>query len=140
LLGERDERTDGGGLVEPVTEPQRGHSLRETVGELVVDVIVNEDAVGRGAGRSPVAHLGQHRAFDGHVEIRIVEDDEWGVATEFHRAVDDTTCRLLQEHRPHTRGSREREFANLAALQHCLDGITGRIGYDDVHHALGDSG
>ena len=43
------------------------------------------DAVGGGAGLAQIAHLGQHRAFDGGVHVGIVEDDDGRVAAQLHR-------------------------------------------------------
>ena len=89
-------------------------ALCEAVGELVVDVVVHEEAVGRRAGCSAVAHLGEHGSLDCHVEIRVVEDNEGRVATELHGAVDDATRRLLQ--RKHVARLDDRRLAELRGL------------------------
>ena len=43
------------------------------------------EAVGRRARLADVAHLGDHRALDGRVEVGVVEDEERRVAAELHR-------------------------------------------------------
>ena len=64
---------------------QRAHPRGEPLGELVRDRLVHVEAVGRGAGLADVAHLGEHRAVDGGVEVGVLEDEERRVAAELHR-------------------------------------------------------
>ena len=48
------------------------------------DRAVHQEPVGGGAGLAHVAHLGDHRAVDGGVDVGVLEDEERRVAAELH--------------------------------------------------------
>jgi hypothetical protein len=66
------------------SDPQVGHPLRQLAAEVARDPLMHEEPVRRRAGLAPVAHLGQHRAVDRRVEVRVVEDEERCVAAQLH--------------------------------------------------------
>ena len=63
----------------------------------VGDRLVHDEPVGRGAGLADVAHLGEHRAVDGLVQVGVAEDQERGVAAEFHRHLEHLLGGLLDQ-------------------------------------------
>ena len=79
-----DERADVGAVVLAAAEGECTHPVGELLGELVGDRGVHEEPVGGGAGLAHVAHLGEHRAVDGRVDVGVLEDQERRVAAELH--------------------------------------------------------
>ncbi len=59
--------------------------LGQALGELGCDRLVHVEAVRGSAGLTDVAHLREHRALHGGVQIGIPEHQERRVAAEFHR-------------------------------------------------------
>ncbi len=45
---------------------------------------MHEETVSRSAGLPHIAHLGEHRAFDGSLDPGVVKYDKRGIATELH--------------------------------------------------------
>ena len=82
-----------------------------------------------------VAHLGQERALDGGVEVGVLEDQERGVAAEFHGAVGDGLRGRLQQHPADLGRPGEGELAHPWVGQHGADQGPGLLGAHDVHHA-----
>jgi hypothetical protein len=78
------ERADLHAVLGAATDLHRGHPVGEPGRELVRDRLVHQEAVGRRAGLADVAHLGQHRALDCGIEVRILEDQERRVSAQFH--------------------------------------------------------
>ena len=72
-------------VVESVPSVNSLIRLTSFVGELLAHRVGDVEPVGGGAGLAAVAHLGQHRAVDGGVDVGVVEHDERRVAAEFHR-------------------------------------------------------
>ncbi len=80
---------DGGGIdhrsnrdagFRPRTHLHRIDAGLQLGSEGVVDARLHENAVGADAGLAAIAELGRKRAFNGKVEIGIVEDDEGCIA------------------------------------------------------------
>ena len=57
--------------------------------ELINQALVNQEAIGRGAGLTHVAQFGKHCALDRSIQIRIFEDQKRRIATQFHRNLQD---------------------------------------------------
>ena len=95
--------------------PIASASLR---GELVGDAALHEEAVGGGARLATVAHLRDHRAGDGGVEVGVVEHEERRVAAELHRAVHDAVGRLLQQATTDLGRAGERQLAYARVVEH----------------------
>src|SRR5829696_84212 len=87
------------------------HSLRELLGELASDIVCDVEAVGGGAGLPDVAHLGHESALHGGVHVRVVEDQEGGVAAELHGDPQDLLRRLLYKLTSDLCGARKRQLA-----------------------------
>ncbi len=76
---------------------------------------MHEQSVSCGAGLAHVAHLGGHGAVDRAVQVRVLEDDERRVATQFHGGAHDVLRGLFQEADTHIRGSGEADLASNSA-------------------------
>src|SRR3546814_4421539 len=72
-------------LVEPVTHLQGCHPFGQPCAKRLADRRVDVETIGRRTGLTHVAHLGDHRASDGVLYVRILEDDERCVAAKLHR-------------------------------------------------------
>ena len=79
-----DQRADLGVGLGAAAGGQGAHRGGELGGELRGDGLVDEEAVGGGAGLAHVAHLGGHGPFDGLIQVGVLEHDERGVAAELH--------------------------------------------------------
>ena len=77
-----DQRASGGAVFQTVADLEFGHGHFQFLGERVVDRILNVQAVGADAGLAVVAVLGNDRAFDGLIQVRVVEHDERRVAAQ----------------------------------------------------------
>src|SRR4029077_18879293 len=74
-------------LVQSVSDFQRLGAVHVTRDELTVDALLHDDAAGRGAALSSGAEAAPESAFDGEIEIRIIEHDHRILATEFEGAM-----------------------------------------------------
>ena len=83
LLG--DQRPLGDIRLIAVADCQRGGGLGQPLDERVMDPRLHEDAVRADAGLARVAELGRHRAGDRQLDVRVVEDDQGGVAAELEQ-------------------------------------------------------
>src|SRR5258708_4318566 len=76
----RGVRVNGGAQVDAGLQAGPARQLaqpsREPPGELVGHPLVHVEPVGRGAGLTAVAHLGQESALDRGVEVGVLEDQE----------------------------------------------------------------
>ena len=97
----------------------RSASPREVLSERLVHV----EAVGGRARLADIAHLGDHRAVDGRVEVGVLEDDERRVAAELHRDAQDLLRRLLDERAPDLRRAGEGQLARARVAQQRLDHV-----------------
>jgi hypothetical protein len=80
----RDERADIHTLLRALADSEPTHPGCKLGRELLGHRFVHVEAVGRGAGLADVAHLGQHRAGHGGVDVGVLEDDEGRVAAQLH--------------------------------------------------------
>ena len=69
-------------VLHAVADLHRGGRLGQAAGELVIDSVLHEDAVGADTGLAGIAVFRGHGAGDGRVDIGIVEDDQRRVAAE----------------------------------------------------------
>ena len=116
-----DQRADVDAGLGAAADPQRAHPLGQPAGELLGDRLVHVEAVGRRAGLADVAHLGQHRAVDGGVEVGVVEDEERGVAAELHRDAQDLLGRLFDQLAADLGRAGEGQLARARVAQQRLD-------------------
>ena len=106
-----DERADVGAVVLAAAEGERAHPVGELLGELVGDRGVHQEPVGGGARLAHVAHLGEHRAVDGGVDVGVVEDEERRVAAELHADPLELVGGLLHHQLPDPGGAGEADLA-----------------------------
>ena len=121
-----DERTLRDPVLRTASELQAAHLGDQLVGERVGDTVLHIDAIGTDAGLTGIAELGDHCAFDGGIEIRVVEDDEGGVATEFQRKPLDPVSRFLHQPPPYSRRAREGDLGNFRVV---TEFVTDRFGF-----------
>ena len=100
-----DERADRGSVVRR-SDTQLLHLGAEASDELVGDVGVHVEAVGRGAGLAAVAELRDHRPVNRGLEVGAGCDDERRVAAELHGSVDHPVGRLAEQQPTRRRSSR----------------------------------
>src|SRR3954469_3385732 len=99
-LGDRlvvDQRALLHAVLEAVADLELSGRGGKPLGESIVDAVLDEEAVGADAGLAGVAVLRSDGAFDGAVEVGVVEDDEGGVAAELHRDLLHRLRRLLHQ-------------------------------------------
>ena len=73
------------------------HPLGKSPGEFVGDGFVHDEPVRGGACLADVPHLGEHGTVDGLVQVGVAEDNERGVAAEFHGHLEHVLGGLLDE-------------------------------------------
>ncbi len=99
-----------------------------------------KNPVRRDAGLPAIAIFGGDRAFDREIEIGVLEDDQWRIAAELHRAFYDVVRRLPQQQPADLGRTGEGELSHQRVLRH-FGADRGRIERgDDIHHAGGNSG
>jgi hypothetical protein len=72
---------DEDAFIDAVADFQRLDLFGERLREFIVDPILHENPVGRHAGLPRVAELGHDAGFDCRLDLCVVKDDEWTVAT-----------------------------------------------------------
>ena len=85
-LGTADEGTDLVGPVETDTQPQRRGCPGQPPGELVVEAVVDVDALQADAQLAGAGEAAADGAVHRRVEVGVVEDDHRVLAAEFQRA------------------------------------------------------
>ena len=81
--GAVDQWADRDPFAQPVADNKLRRRSQHTVGEFVVDAVLNENAVRADAGLAAVAELACHQSRHGEVDVGIVEHDEGRVAAQF---------------------------------------------------------
>jgi hypothetical protein len=124
---------------EAVADLQRLHPRRELGDELVMHLVLHEDAVGADAGLAHVAVLGDHRPFDRRIDVGVFEDDEGRIAAELEADALHGGGRLRHQELADRRRAGEADEAHRRMLAPDLaDG--GRVAGDDVDDAGRDAG
>ncbi len=103
-----------------------GHAILSTIANLqsfcrcsqffsksIIDTSLHIDAVSTNAGLTIVAIFGNHRTLYRGIQIRIVEDDERRVATQFKAHFLDAVRTLAHQDLPHTSGTGESDLGNF---------------------------
>ena len=88
------------------------------MGELIMHLLVHIETIGRRAGFAHVAHLGDHRAFNGGIDVGIVENEKRRIAAELHGGLDHLIGGFMQELAADFRGAGERYDAHAWIVQH----------------------
>lgn len=81
-----DDGSVRGSRVEWVAELERSDLCDELLGELVVDVLVDEDSVGADARLARQSELRRDESVDGLGDVGVGKDGEDGVSSELERA------------------------------------------------------
>ena len=92
-----DQRPDHRTGLEPVGDLHRAGGLREALGECVIDAVLHQNALGTHTGLTGMPVFRRDRALDRHLDVSVVEDDEWRVADQFERKLLD--CAGALHHR-----------------------------------------
>jgi hypothetical protein len=87
-----------------------------------------------------VAHLGDHRALDGLVDVGVLEHDERGVAAELHRQPQEIVGGLLHQRATDLGRPGERQLAEPLVLDQRRHRPAGRRRGDEVQHAAWQPG
>src|SRR4029077_40869 len=77
-------------FVEAVSDFQFSGSINKTFDKVSVNAFLHDDATGRGATLTGRAEGAPQSAFDGKVEIGVIEDDHGVLAPQFKRAMFET--------------------------------------------------
>ena len=93
------------------------------------------ETVGRRAGFAHIAHLGDHGAFNGRIDVGILEHDERRVAAQFHRGLHDVVSRFMQQLTADFRRAGKRHDAHARVVQHRRDDLARRARRNDVADA-----
>ena len=80
------ERAEVGAVGHRVADGERRHLRHEALGERLVDVLVDDEALGGDAALAVVLRPRVHRLVDGEVEVGVGEDDEGVAAAELQHA------------------------------------------------------
>ena len=134
-----DRRTHLDGLVEAVADFDLLGAGDEVLDELVVHAFLHDDAAGRGAALSGGAERAPESAFDGEVEVGVVEHDHRILAAEFERAMLEGLGRRGAHDSADFRRAGERDGADHRMLGQRRADFRAEAGHD-VDDAFRDAG
>ena len=80
-------RSHVGSLVKSIANPETSCAVDISIDELVVNALLDDDATGGRATLASCTKRAPETAFDGKIEIRIVEHDHRILAAELKRAM-----------------------------------------------------
>jgi len=126
-------------LVEAVADFDFPGAGDELVDELAVDAFLHDDAAGRGAALSGGAEGAPEAAFDGEVEVGVVEHDHGILAAEFERAMFEALGGRRAYDSADRRRAGERDGADDGMLGERRSDFGAEAG-DDVDDAFRDAG
>ena len=63
----------------------------------LMDALLHVEAIGCRACLAAVPHFCDHRAVESCIEVGVVEDDEWRIATQLHRTRNDRIGSLAKQ-------------------------------------------
>ena len=113
----------------------------ELFGELVVDVLVDEDAVGADARLAREPELGRDEAVDSLGDVGVGKDGKDGVAAELKRALLERRRGLLHQEGADGRRAGERHLADVRVGRHLVADVDRvLVGRQDVDDTLGKAG
>ena len=127
-------------LIDTRSDLQTSKSRLELGREFVREGRVNVEPVGRRARRAAVAHLRHHRPLDGRVNIGSFQNQEGGIATEFHRRGQNPLGGLLQEQLADVGGTGEGQRRDARIGENGLGHRPGRGRGDHVDDTCGSAG
>ena len=119
-----------------VTHDGRLHALHEGARELFGNVLVHDDSVGGGARLAHVPHLRRVGALHGGGDVRVLKDDERGVAAQLHGGAQNVLRGLCEQGAAHGGGAGERDLPQALISHQRGDNLTGAGGGHNVQHAV----
>src|ERR1017187_82936 len=134
-----DRRTHLDRFVEAVADFQFLRARDVALDELAIDALLHDDAAGRGATLAGGAESAPEAAFDGEVEVGVVEDDHGILAAEFERAVFESLGRDAAYDAADGGRSGERDGAHVGVLGERSAYVRAEAGHD-VDDAFGKAG
>src|ERR1019366_6131574 len=132
-------RTHLDGLVETVADFDVLRTRHEVIDKLGVNAFLHDDAAGGGAALSGGAESAPESAFDGKVEVRIVEHDHRILAAEFERTVLEALGRRGPHDSADLRRARKRDGTDHRMLGQRRADFRAEAGHD-VDDAFRDAG
>src|SRR5207302_2934125 len=106
--------------------------------KFTIDAFLHDDPAGRGAALASRAEPPPEAAFNGEVEIGVVEHNHRILATQFERAVLETLGGDAADDAAHRGRSRQRNRTNVGMLGERSPHIRAKSAYD-VDDALGQA-
>src|SRR5450830_400430 len=134
-----DQRAGGGAFVQTVADLELGDRHFQLLGERVVDRILDVQAVGADAGLAVVAVFGNDRAFDGLIQVRVVEHDERRIAAQFQGNLLDVLGAFGHQLATDLGRAGEGQFAHDRVAGQLAADVAGAAG-DHAEHAFRDTG
>src|SRR5471030_3303094 len=134
-----DQRASGGAFFQTVADLEFGHSHFQLLGERVVDRILDVQAVGADAGLAVVAVFGNDRAFDGLIQVRVVEHNKRRVAAQFQRDLLDVLGAFGHQLATDFGGAGEGQFAHDRVAGQLAADVAGAAGHH-AEHAIRNAG
>ena len=112
-----------------------GEGRLQSVAELWGQRLVHVEAVGCGARRAAVAHLGDHRPGNSRLHISAFEHHEGGIAAKFHAGGEHPLRGLLEQQLAHIGGTSEGQCPHAIVGEDRRGHLTGTSRGDHIHHA-----
>ncbi|NSX89162.1 helix-turn-helix transcriptional regulator [Agrobacterium tumefaciens] len=113
-------------------------AIRQLLRKGVINAGLHQNPVGADAGLATVAEFRNQRAFNGKIEIGIVEHDEGRIAAQFQRQALDAVGSAAHQKRTDAGGAGEGDLANRLIGHDFIADISRHAG-DDVDDARGNA-
>src|ERR1700681_2296066 len=138
-LGFVDGRAHLGTLIQAVANFQTLSAIHVALHEFGVHDFLHDDAAGGGAALAGGPEAAPEAAFDGKVEVGVVEHNHRIFPAELQGAMFETLGRSGADNASNRGGTSQRDGADVGML-HQRPAHLGTESADDVDHALGDPG
>ena len=129
-----DLRPHIGAFVQAVSHFQNADSVRQLVGELVINILLHDHPAGGGAALAGSAKAAPHCAIHRQVNIGVVQHDDGILPAHLQRAMLETFRRRLADHAAHLARAGERYGPHVRMGQHGRARFRAKPAHD-VHHA-----
>ncbi|MNX91558.1 hypothetical protein D3C86_1236460 [compost metagenome] len=134
-----DHRADGDPRFRAGADPHGIDAIRQFFREGVVNTRLDENAVGADAGLAAIAEFRNESAFNGEIEIGIVENDEGRIAAQFQRQSLYAVGGATHQKRTDAGGAGEGNLAHRL-VRHDFVADFRRHAGDDVDDTCGNAG
>ena len=126
-------------FIQPVADFQFRGALHVAIHKLFINALLHNDAAGGGAALAGGTEAAPEAAFNGEVEIGIIEHDHRILAAQFERAVLKTFRRNAADDAAHRRRSGQRNSTHVDMLRQRRADV-GTKSADDVDDSFRESG